>query len=175
MNQQDEDKSSQQFETRSIEVQKVNDGRLMPEASKETERSYLFKTNNLLVKAGIALDERVVDIKEIQDYSCNKGGVLDYFLFQEVECLAQLEMTEFDKEELLREIELIRRITLKVSQRKTSTRKRRRSSSKIKTKIGCESEASGARQHKIWGPGEKKKTEDIDDELQNKMWDPGKQ
>ena len=25
----------------------------MPEASKETERSYLFKTNNLLVNAGI--------------------------------------------------------------------------------------------------------------------------
>lgn len=53
LNQQDEGESGQQFETRSIEIQKVNDGRLMPEASKETERSSLFKTNNLLVNAGI--------------------------------------------------------------------------------------------------------------------------
>ena len=51
----------------------------MPEASKETERSYLFKTNSLLVNAGTAPDERVVDIKAIKDYSCNQEGGLDCF------------------------------------------------------------------------------------------------
>ena len=50
---------------------------------------------------------------------------------------------------------------------------RKRSSSKMKTETDCESAASGARQHKIWRPGEKQKTVDIDDELHNKVWDPG--
>jgi len=36
--------------------------------------------------------------------------------------------------------------------------------------------SSGARQHKIWRPGEKQHTTtEIDDNLQNKMWDPGGQ
>ena len=74
-----------------------------------------------------------------------------------------------------REIELIRRIMLKVSQRNTSTRKRS-SSSKMKTETDCESAASGARHHKIWRPGEKQHTTaEIDDHLQNKVWDPGRQ
>lgn len=63
---------------------------------------------------------------------------------------------------------------MKVSQRKTSARKRS-SNSKMKTETDCESVASGARQHKIWRPGEKQQTTDIDDELQNKVWDPGRQ
>ena len=46
----------------------------------------------------------------------------------------------------------------------------------MKTEIDCESVASGARQHKIWRPGEKQHTTaEIDDNLQNKMWDPGGQ
>ena len=73
-----------------------------------------------------------------------------------------------------REIELIRRIMLKVSQRKTSAKKR--SSSKMKTKTNCESVASEARQHKIWRPREKQHTTaQIDDNLQNKVWDLGGQ
>ena len=79
LNQQDKDGSNQQFKTRSTEIQKVNDGRLVLEASKETERSYLFKTNSLLMNAGTTLDEEIVAIKEIKDYSCNQEGVLDYF------------------------------------------------------------------------------------------------
>ena len=64
---------------------------------------------------------------------------------------------------------------LKVSQRKTSARKSS-SSSKMKTKTDCESVVSGARQHKIWRPGEKQQTTvDVDDKLQNKVWDPGGQ
>ena len=105
MNQQDEYGSSQQFGIESIEVQKVDDERLMPEASKETDRSYLFKTNRLLVNVDIVPNERVVAIKAIQDYSCNQEGVLDYFLLQEVEYLAHLETKEFDKEVLLRRID----------------------------------------------------------------------
>ena len=70
-----------------------------------------------------------------------------------------------------REIELIRRIMLKVSQRKTSARKRS-SSNKMKTETDCKSAVSGAIQHKIWRPGEKQQTTDIDDKLQNKVWDP---
>ncbi len=65
--------------------------------------------------------------------------------------LAQQEARNQDKE-----IQLIRRIMLKVSQRKTSARKRSsRSTNKMKTGTDCESEASGAREHKIWRLGEK--------------------
>lgn len=64
----------------------------------------------------------------------------------------------------------------KVSQRKTSVGMRRSSNNKMKTETGCESAASGARKHKIWRPGEKQHTiADINNELQNKMWDLGRQ
>ena len=79
MIQQDECGSSQQFKIESIKDQKVDDGRLMPEASKEAKRSYLFKTNSLLMNAGTEPDEKVVAIKAIKDYSCYQEGVLDYF------------------------------------------------------------------------------------------------
>ena len=51
LNQQDKDESSQQFKTRSTEIQKVYDGILVLEASKEVERSYIFKTNNFFMNA----------------------------------------------------------------------------------------------------------------------------
>ena len=62
------------------------------------------------------------------------------------------------------EIELIRRIMLKMSERKTSARKRcSRSSRKMKTETDCESAASGARQHKVWDPGGQRfKTHDLE-------------
>ena len=47
MNQQDKDESSQQFKTGSTEIQEVYDGRLVLEALKEAEISYLFKTYSL--------------------------------------------------------------------------------------------------------------------------------
>eukprot|EP00253_Pinus_taeda_P015217 PITA_15217 len=52
-----------------------------------------------------------------------------------------------------REIELIRRLMIKVSQTKTTTRKER-SNNKRKTAADYESRASGALQHKVWRPGE---------------------
>ena len=64
---------------------------------------------------------------------------------------------------------------MKVSQKKTSTRKKRSRSSKRKTVTDCESTASGAKQHKVWRSGLKQQTtEKIDDKLQNKVWDPGR-
>ena len=73
----------------------------MLEASKEAERSYLFKTNNLLMNAGTTPDEKFVTIGTVNDYSCDQGEVLDYSSFQKVECSEQLEMEASDKEELL--------------------------------------------------------------------------
>ena len=43
----------------------------------------------------------------------------------------------------------------------------------MKTKTDCESAASGARHHKIWRPGEKQQAT-ADEDLQSKVWDPGK-
>ena len=81
-------------------------------------------------------------------------------------------------EELLdKEIKLIRNIMMKLSERKISVGKRRSSgSSEMKTERDRESATSGARQHKIWRPGEKTQTTvEIDNKLQNKVWDPGGQ
>ena len=65
---------------------------------------------------------------------------------------------------------------VKVSQRKTSAREQRsKSNSRRNTKRECKSAASGARQNKIWKPGEvKKKNIAANDQLQNKVWDPGR-
>ena len=56
------------------------------------------------MNAGTTPDEEFVAIKAIKDYSCNQEGVLDYSSLQKIECSAQLEAKEFDKEELLRGI-----------------------------------------------------------------------
>ena len=65
---------------------------------------------------------------------------------------------------------------MKVSQKKTTTRKHRSSINKKKTVTDCESLASGEMQHKIWKPGEvQMKNIATDDQLQNKVWDPGRQ
>ena len=52
-----------------------------------------------------------------------------------------------------REIELIRRLMMKMSQRKTVARKKR-SDNKRKTVADLEGRASGVLQHKIWRPRE---------------------
>ena len=73
-------------------------------------------------------------------------------------------------EDLLdREIRLIRRIMMKVSQKKTTTVKQRRSGKK-KTTEDRESIASGAMQHKVWRRGEKQQTKAATNgELQHKI------
>ena len=78
LNQQDKDESNQQLKRGSVETQKIYDGRLVLEASKEAESSYLFKTNSLLMNAGTTPNEKVVSIGEINDYSRDQEEFLDY-------------------------------------------------------------------------------------------------
>jgi len=74
-----------------------------------------------------------------------------------------------------REIESIIKLMMKVSRKRSATRKKREDN-KRKTTKDSKSIASGALQHKIWRPGEKQHTTaKINDNLQNKMWDPGRQ
>ena len=74
-----------------------------------------------------------------------------------------------------KEIELIRRIMLKVSQKKTSANKRSSRRSKRKTAEDCKSTTSGAKQHKVWRPGEEQQTKAAaNGKLQYKIWDPRK-
>lgn len=75
-------------------------------------------------------------------------------------------------------IELIRRLMIKISQRKTAERKKRSDNKKLTVK-DCKSKASGALQHKIWKPGRQQqmttavKQSTNTKRLQNKIWDPG--
>ena len=80
------------------------------------------------------------------------------------------------RENLLdREIELVRRIMMEVSQKKPATVKQRRSS-KRKTTEDYESIASGTMQHKVWRLGEEQQTKAATNgKLQHKIWDPGRQ
>ena len=63
------------------------------------------------------------------------------------------ENSQQTKDILDREIKLIRRLMVKVSQKKITTKKER-SDNKRKTIADYESKASGALQHKVWRPGE---------------------
>ena len=70
-------------------------------------------------------------------------------------CFLSTGFIAYAQEDLLNiEIELIRRIMMKVSQKQTVAVKRIRCN-KRKTAEDCESIASGAMQHKVWRPGEK--------------------
>ena len=80
------------------------------------------------------------------------------------------------EDKLDQEIELIRKLMVKVSQKKIAARKQRTSSNKRKKERECKSAASGARKNKIWKPGGmQKKNIAVDDQLQTKVWDPGRQ
>ena len=76
-----------------------------------------------------------------------------------------------------KEIELIRRLMVKVYEKKTTARKQRSNrNKKKKTVTYYESLARGRMQHKIWKPGEVQKNNiATDGQLQNKVWDPGRQ
>ena len=71
--QQYKDESSQKFKRGSTEVQKVYDGILVLEASKEAKMSCIFKTNNLLMNVGTTPSEEIVNIGTVNDYSCDQG------------------------------------------------------------------------------------------------------
>ena len=77
-----------------------------------------------------------------------------------------------------KEIEMIRRLMIKTSQRKTAERKKRSDNKRVTVK-DCKSRAGGALQHKIWKPGRQQqmttavKQSTSTEDLQNKIWDPG--
>ena len=70
----------------------------MLEASKEAERSCIFKTNNFLMNVGTTPDEKCFTIGVVNDYNCDQEEILDYSSLPKVECSAQLEKEETDKE-----------------------------------------------------------------------------
>ena len=71
------------------------------------------------------------------------------------------------------EIELMRRMKMKVSQKRPAAVKQR-GSSKRKTAEDCESLVSGAMQHKVWRPREEHQKEaSTSGKLQHKICDPG--
>ena len=62
---------------------------------------------------------------------------------------------------------------MKESRKRLAAVKQKRSN-KRKTSEDCESTTSGARQHKVWRPGEEQQTEaTANGKLQHKIWDPG--
>ena len=78
------------------------------------------------------------------------------------------------KDTLDQEIEFVRGLMMKVTEKKTAAKKQR-SSSKRKPEGGYKSAASGKLQHKVWKPGGmQKKNVVIDDQLHNKVWDLGR-
>lgn len=131
---------------------------------------YDFYSNKCFVNAGIVAEHLTQLRREEVLCSRRQEGKDDGVV---VRTETSIEARSQQSEDLLdKEIGLIRRIMLKGSQRKTSARKRSRSSSKMKTGTDYESVASGARQHKIWRPGEKQQAT-TNGNLQHKVWDPG--
>ena len=115
-------------------------------------RPYEFYSNKCFVGAGIGAEHLTQLWREEVFCSRRQEGMDDWVA---VRTETSIEARNQESEELLnKEIELIRRIMLKVSHRKTSARKRsNRSSSKRKTVEDCKSAASGAMQNKVWRPG----------------------
>jgi len=73
-----------------------------------------------------------------------------------------------------KEIELMRRMMMKVSWKKPAAVKQKESS-KRKTTEDCESLFSGARQHKVWRPGEQQQTKVVTNgRWKHKIWNLGK-
>jgi len=72
------------------------------------------------------------------------------------------------------EIEIIRRLMMKVSPKQQIAARKKKNFSKRKTEKDCESIVSGAMQHKVWKPGKEQQTEAVTNgKLQHKIWDPG--
>ena len=72
------------------------------------------------------------------------------------------------------EIESIKRLMMKVSQRQQTTARKKRNFSKGKTKAEYEGIAGGRMKHKVWRPGEEQQIEAVTSgKLQHKIWYPG--
>jgi len=88
-----------------VETQKSHGGNLVLEASKDTKRSGIFKTDNLSVNVGMVLNKEFFAIETANDHCYAqevlfepKGNWDDCFLFHEVEFAAQLEKGTVAKE-----------------------------------------------------------------------------
>jgi len=100
------------------------------------------------------------------------------YIFYSNNCFVSTGLTEEAGESLLdREIEMMMRRMMEESwKRLAPVKQKRRSnrSNKMKTTEDCKSAASGAKQHKVWRPGEEQQTEAAANrKLQHKIWDPG--
>lgn len=89
-------------------------------------------------------------------------------------CFVSTGLTEEAGESLLdKEIKMMMRRMMKESW-KRPTPVKQNSSSKRKTAEDCKSATSGAKQHKVWRPGEEQQTKAAaNGNLQHKVWDPG--
>lgn len=92
------------------------------------------------------------------------------YIFYSNNCFVSTGLIEDAGENLLdKEIELMRQIMMKVSWKRPTTVKQRRSS-KRKTTEDCKRTSSRSMQHKVWKPGERKQAI-AHDNLQDKVWD----
>lgn len=96
------------------------------------------------------------------------------YIFYSNNCFVSTGLTEEVGENLLdKEIEMMRRMMMKEFRKRPAAVKQKRSSER-KTAEDCKSTASGAKQHKIWRPGEEQIEAATSAKLQHKIWDPGK-
>ena len=102
-------------------------------------------------------------------------GALKPYVFYSNNCFVSIGFIADAEGNILdQEIELIRRMMMKVSRKRPAAVKQRRSR-KRKTTEDCESIANGAMQHNVWRPGEEQQTEAAKNgKLQHKIWNPGR-
>lgn len=100
------------------ETQKFHGGNLVLEASKETERSGILKTDSFSVNTGMVLNKEFVAIEIANDHFYDRevfcepeGNWDDFFSFHEVEFAAQLEKEASEKEPEAEEVETRETVT----------------------------------------------------------------
>lgn len=167
------------FQRRKLEEQRINvQDKLLMKDDKEVVINEIQEEVDKYKKQKqkIVLKDNTETTKKVQDNSEEESKDKRVAVVMETQRL-RVEDNQQTKDILDREIELIRRLMMKVSQKKTTTRKEK-SDNKRKTLVDYESMASGTLQHKVWRPGEQQQTttsiEQLTskDGLQNKVWDP---
>jgi len=103
-------------------------------------------------KQKIVLKDNIAATEKVQDNSKEEGKNVRVAARMRDQ-RSRVEYNQQTEDILDREIELIRRLIMKVSQKKITVRKER-SDNKRKTAVDHENMASGALQHKVWRPGE---------------------
>ena len=136
------------------------------ELLKDTEHGNILQTDD--VEEGLT-DSLTEELNQRTDVLMDEGiseqhtemllaaeGALKPYVFYSNNCFVSTGfIADAGGNILEREIELIRRMMMKVSRKRPVAVKKRRIN-KRKTTKDCESKASGAMQHKVWRPGEEK-------------------